>query len=178
MIGDTREVNFPRGDLDEEQDVEALEEQGGARWSTVKKSQARMVLACMDRNRVHVCMSRLGAGPKPLRLRRMRTAVGDTTMPRLASSPCIRRYPQRSFSLARPGSSPSLTERAEVSPYVVAGANTAHLYETFVCQRSSVRGVTMNDAGTLSRRAAAARNARSMFVILGLGCWRFKTLSW
>jgi hypothetical protein len=66
--------------------------------STVKKSAARIPVAWWRKNSAHVGALRRGAGPRPSRRRSVRIAVAETVIPSLASSPLIRRHPQRGFS--------------------------------------------------------------------------------
>jgi hypothetical protein len=64
----------------------------------VKKSAARIPVAWLRKNSAHVGAPRRGAGPSPSRRRSVRIAVAETVIPSLASSPLIRRHPQRGFS--------------------------------------------------------------------------------
>jgi len=57
--------------------------------STVKKSHASTPAAWERRNSPQDGPPRLGAGPKPLRRRMLRTEVADTFVPSLAHSPQI-----------------------------------------------------------------------------------------
>jgi len=67
----------------------------------VKKSHARIPLACALRNSDQEGPSLRGASPRPWRRSRHRIVVAPTRMPRPRSSPWIRTHPQRGFSLAR-----------------------------------------------------------------------------
>jgi len=58
--------------------------------STVKKSQARIVLPCWRRNDRQLEAPRSGAGGVPARASTFRTNVADTRIPSLRSSPTIR----------------------------------------------------------------------------------------
>ena len=65
------------------------------------KSQASSASAWERRKSAHVVDARSGAGSTPSRLRISQTVDGATLMPRVASSPCTRRYPQDGFSRTR-----------------------------------------------------------------------------
>src|SRR5215510_16601872 len=81
-----RQVDAPAAQLDEEEHVR--------RWSqtvsTVKKSTASIVRACVRTNSRHVNPPRLPAGPSPVPRSTLRTVVADTAMPSPFSSPTIR----------------------------------------------------------------------------------------
>jgi hypothetical protein len=72
---------------DEEEHVEAAEEDR----STVKKSQAMMLVACDFRNSRQLGPPRRGAGSRPARASSRRMLVAETMKPSLHSSPQIRR---------------------------------------------------------------------------------------
>src|SRR5664280_1596975 len=97
MLGHAGQVHAPGRELDDEQDVERLEPD----LSTVKKSVARIPAACDRRNWVQVGPVRRGAGFRPDRSRIVRTVVAEILIPSFSSSPRIRWYPQRGFSLPR-----------------------------------------------------------------------------
>jgi len=67
----------------------------------VKKSQASIEEAWLLRNWPQVEPIRLGDGSTPWRRKIAQTLDGASSMPMVASSPWIRRYPQVGFSLAR-----------------------------------------------------------------------------
>jgi hypothetical protein len=58
--------------------------------STVKKSQARIPVACDRRNCDHVGLAGRGAGSRPWRSRMVRIVVAETRSPSFSSSPRIR----------------------------------------------------------------------------------------
>jgi hypothetical protein len=65
---------------------------------------------------VHAQVPGRGAGPVPCLLRISRAAGGATAMPGPASSPAIRRYPQRSLPAAMPSTSQTMRRRAGSHP--------------------------------------------------------------
>jgi hypothetical protein len=69
--------------------------------STVKKSQATTVAACVRMNVRHDGPLRRGAGGIPWLRSALRTEDSETDQPSLTSSPTMRRWPQRGFSRAR-----------------------------------------------------------------------------
>jgi hypothetical protein len=113
-----------------------------------------------------------GAGEQPA------TVDGDTSNPSLASSPLIRRWPQRGFFRA------SRSTRARTSPGMggrprCTGGCRHFLRTSARCQRSRVRGVTRRaPRGEGGRwQAAAASSARSTPRRCGRASWRRRTSS-
>jgi hypothetical protein len=107
----------------------------------VKKSHATMPAAWARRNSRQLGPDLRGAGPSPARASNRRTVVGDTQRPSLASSPPIRRWPQRGFSRAS-RSTRSLVS-ADVGGRPRRAGGCRHFLRTSArCQRSSVRGAT------------------------------------
>src|ERR671934_1714062 len=83
-------------ELDEEQDVEALQEER-LDGEEIALEDARRLLA---QNSVQLMSCRFGAGSIPSSLRIVQTVLAASLMPSPTSSPWIRRYPQPGFSRA------------------------------------------------------------------------------
>jgi hypothetical protein len=66
-----------------------------------EESQATIPAACWRRNAFQVVAARRGAGSRPWRRRVVRITVAETGTPRWSSSPWMRWWPRRGFSLAR-----------------------------------------------------------------------------
>jgi hypothetical protein len=159
---------------DEEQGVVAAQEH----TLKVKKSQATMLAAWVRRNSRQPGPDLRGAGPSPARASSRRTVDGDTRKPSLASSPLIRRWPQRGFSRARRSTRTRTSVGMGGRPRRPGGCR--HFRHTSArCQRNNVRGVTRSrpreERG--SWHAAAASRARSAARSFGRATWRRRTSS-
>src|SRR5262249_24336516 len=86
----------PAGQLQEEENVQALEEHGVHREVVA----ARIALPWARRKRRHVSPARRGAGEMRWRRSSLRTLVAETRWPSLSSSPRMRMSPHNGFSLA------------------------------------------------------------------------------
>jgi hypothetical protein len=119
-----------------------------------------------------------GAGPSPARASRRRIVDGDTPKPSLASSPPIRRWPQRGFSRASRSTRARTSDGAGGRPRWPGGCR--HFLRTSPrCQRNSVRGLTRRAERKERGRwqAAAASRARSVARSLGRATSRRSTSS-
>src|SRR6266540_4351804 len=116
----------------------------------------------------------------PVWVRRRRIVVGETRTPSLASSPQIRRWPQRGFSRASRNTSSRISADSGGRPRRPAGCR--HFRRTSArCQRRSVRGVTRSKPRDERGRwhAAAASSARSTMPSFGRAtCRRRISSSW
>jgi hypothetical protein len=79
--------DLSRVEFDEEQDVESPQ----STVSTVKESQASIVVACAFRNSPHIGPVLSAEGSRPWRWRMFQTLEGARSIPKTASSPWIRR---------------------------------------------------------------------------------------
>ena len=100
-----------------------------------------MLAAWARRNSRQLGPDLRGAGPSPARASSRRIVVGDTRNPSWASSPPIRRWPQRGFSRA------SSSTKARTSAWTrgrprLPGAWRHFRRTSARCHRKSVRGVT------------------------------------
>jgi hypothetical protein len=107
MGGDPEDVHVAGADLNDEQAVQARRVTAQSTW---KKSAATMVAACVCRNcRQVVAVCRFGAGGIRSALRTRRIVDALTRWPNLNSSPWMRWYPQRWFSVASPSMSAAIS---------------------------------------------------------------------
>jgi len=137
-----------------------------------------MLAAWTRRNSRQPGPERRGAGSSPARASSLRMLVGDTRRPSLASSPLIRRWPQRGFSRASFSTSARTSADKDGRPRRLGGCR--HLWRTSArCQRSNVRGVTRRAPRKERGRwqAAAASSARSAARSFGRATWRRRTSS-
>jgi hypothetical protein len=81
--GDAAEVDLAAGDLDEEQDVEAIK----PGVSTVKKSQASIWAACWRTNSRQLVWPRRRGGGMPWLRRILATCIWEIGKPSLSASP-------------------------------------------------------------------------------------------
>ncbi len=148
--------------------------------STVKRSVARIPDACERRNSVHVGPARRGAGSRPCRRRIVRTVVAEILISSFSSSPRIRWYPHRGFSL------PRRTTRSRTSGSIggrPCGPDRlcVHFFLTSSrCQRSRVSDFTTKEDQLLLVIAllAAANRTRSRRLSRGRFTCRCSTLTW
>jgi hypothetical protein len=94
--GRAQHVYSPAGDLDREEHVDPLEEDG----IDGEKSQARTPEAWARRNVLQDASVRRGAGSTSARRRIRHTVAADTRYPSPINSPWMRRWPQLRFSPA------------------------------------------------------------------------------
>jgi hypothetical protein len=139
-----------------------------------------MLAACARTNSRQLGPGRRGAGSSFARASRRRMLVGDTRKPSLASSPRMRRCPQRGFSRASRSTSSRISPDSGGRPRRRAGCR--HFRRTSArCRRRSVRGVTRStDRDERGRwQAAAASRARSAAPSFGRAtCRRRISSSW
>ena len=148
--------------------------------STVRKSQASMLAACVRRKARQVEQVRCGAGWRPASSSTFRTDVAETGMPRPLSSPTIRLYPQCGFCLARH----RISSRSERSSPGRPGLRCEYVHRRAIncrCQRSSVSGLKEKTVHAVrgNERLSDASSARSARVNFGrVDCRRRITSSW
>jgi hypothetical protein len=154
---------------DEEEDVVAAQEHA----VDGEEVAGTMLAAWVRRNSRQPGPESRGAGPTLARASSLRIVVGDTRKPSLASSPLIRRWPQRGFSRASRSTAARTSDAVDGRPRRPGGWR--HLRRTSArCQRNSVRGVTRRAPREERGRwkAAAARRARSGARSFGRAAWR------
>jgi len=118
-----------------------------------------MLAAWARRNSRHPGPDLRGAGPSPGRASGRRTVVGDTGNPSLASSPPIRRCPQRGFSRASRSTRARTSAGTGGRPRLPGGGR--HFLRTSArCQRSSVRGDQTRAARRTGQVAGRRREPR------------------